>query len=60
MPAAQLWDVKQSGTYRIYAHDADTLEPARRYGMKVTKDTARTYLIETRQLRDNEADQVWL
>ena len=60
LPGAQLWDVKQSGTYRIYAHDANTLEPARRYGMKITKDSARTYYIESRQLYDSDANKVWL
>ena len=60
LPADQLWDVKQSGTYRIYAHDVNTLEPVRRYGLKVTKDIARTYYIEARQLRDDDANNPWL
>lgn len=60
LPAAQIWDVKQSGTYRIFAHDTGTLQPARFYGLKITKDSARTYFVEARQLRDDDPNQVWL
>ncbi len=43
-------DIRQSGTYRLYALDQSRLDPARRYGLKVRKDTGRFYWAEFRQL----------
>ncbi len=38
-----------SGTYRVYAFDQPLLDPARRYALKIRKDTAREYWAEFRQ-----------
>ena len=56
----QLWNVTASGTYRIYAHDANLLDPQRRYGLNIVKDAQRTYWVETRQIRDADSGQQWL
>jgi hypothetical protein len=41
--------VRQSGTYRIFTHDQPIADQTRRYGMKIVKDTDRTYWCELRQ-----------
>lgn len=41
--------VLQSGTYRIFQFDQPGLDPARRYALKVAKDSDRDYWLEFRQ-----------
>jgi hypothetical protein len=41
--------VLASGTYRVFAHDKNTADPARRYALKVRKDVMRDYWLEFRQ-----------
>jgi hypothetical protein len=38
-----------SGTYRVFAHDKNTADPARRYALRVRKDSMRDYWLEYRQ-----------
>ncbi len=44
-----LHDIRQSGTYRIFAYDQPRLELANRYAFKIRKDNARSYWGEFRQ-----------
>ncbi len=41
--------VLQSGVYRIFQFDQPSLDPARRYSLKVAKDSDRDYWLEFRQ-----------
>ena len=52
--------VAESGTYRITAHDANILDPTRRYGLKVVKNPTYTYYAEVRQLHDADSAEPWL
>ncbi len=42
-------DIRQSGTYRIFAFDQPQLDTANRYSFKIKKDSARSYWGEFRQ-----------
>ena len=52
LPSSFVQTVTTSGQYRITAFDLGTLDPTRRYAMKIAKDSQRTYWGEVRTLFD--------
>ena len=49
LPTPLVHEVTTSGTYRIHAMDQPSQDPRLRYGLKLRKDTARSYWVDLRQ-----------
>ncbi len=52
-------EITASGTYRIYAQDQAILDPAKRFALKIRKDSSRTYWGELRGLYTGHATRTW-
>lgn len=59
LPDSYVRTISQSGTYRVYAMDQPTLDPANSYAVKIVKDSQRTYWGEVRQLYNGSASRPW-
>ncbi|OYV06566.1 MAG: hypothetical protein CFE26_05615, partial [Verrucomicrobiales bacterium VVV1] len=49
LPTPLVHEVTASGTYRIHPMDQPSQDPRLRYGLKLRKDTARSYWVDLRQ-----------
>ncbi|MBI5383681.1 MAG: PKD domain-containing protein [Verrucomicrobia bacterium] len=59
LPDAFITEITSSGLYRIYAQDQGILDPAKRFALRIRKDSLRTYWGELRGLYTGHSTRTW-